>query len=604
MAIVAIYRVLFAAAMNTQAYQIARTILNGFDKHFAFFQEVTSSARERFERCDWPGLRNLAAERIHLYDSRVGETITKVRHIHAIQSLDVSLWQEVKHAYVEFLQEHFRPELAETFYNSVFCHMFHRKYYNNDNIFVESVADRDRVVQENPPYVSFYPSDRGLETAVQEILSFFYFRIPFEDLARDVRHIVRAFCERSPLRNAPPEELRIDMLDTPFYRNKAAYLIGRVIRGKVCLPFVIPLMNHVQNRLYADTLLVTGDQLGIVFSFARGYFLVKTPVPVATVDFLQSMLPNKPIAEIYMSIGFHKQAKNELYRDFLHHLAESEDPFIIAPGIQGMVMAVFTLVSFPFVFKVIRDRFALPKNTTRQAVKDKYLLVKMHDRVGRMADTLEFSDVAFPRRRFSAELLEELQREAPSLLEVEDEFIVIKHCYIERRMRPLNLFLEQASLEEQRAAISDWGLAIKELMAANIFPGDLLFKNFGVTRAGRIVFYDYDEILDLTECCFRRMPKPVYPEDELAAEPAFDVAPNDVFPEEFLTFLTTGPECRKLLLEMHSELFDYTYWRRCQEDIRRGVYYDVYPYPEEIRFPRACSPLASDLNKRVMASGA
>lgn len=572
--------------MNALAHQIARTVLAGFDKHFAFFTEVTSGARERFERCDWAGVQRLAAERIHLYDQRVREAVARVRHTHGIDELQVPLWQQVKRAYVELLQEHKRPELAETFYNSVFCNMFHRKYYNNDNIFVESVADRARLSQAHVPYVSFYPGDRGLESAVREILSSFYFNVPFEDLERDVGRIVSAFRTRSPLRDAAPQDLRIDVLETPFYRNKAAYLIGRVIRGTACLPFVVPLMNDERGGLYADTLLVTGDQLGLVFSFARGYFLVKTPVPAATVEFLQGLLPGKRLAEIYMSIGFHKQAKNEFYRDFLHHLAASDDAFVIAPGTRGMVMLVFTLPSYPFVFKVIRDRFAPPKDTTRESVKQKYLLVKMHDRVGRMADTLEYSDVAFPKRRFSAELLAELQREVPSLLEIEDTHVVLRHCYIERRMRPLNLFLEQASPEERRAAIADWGLAIKELMAANIFPGDLLFKNFGVTRSGRVVFYDYDEICYLTECHFRRLPAARFPEDELAAEPSFAVGPHDVFPEEFLTFITTGAERRRILLETHPELLDPDYWRRRQEDIRQGVFADVYPYPDDIRFPR------------------
>lgn len=572
------------------APQIAATILGGFDKHFAFFCEVTAGARDRFERADWRAVQRASSERIHLYDQRVQETVARLRATYGIAAPEPKLWQRVKSCFIELLQQHRQPELAETFYNSVFCNMFHRKYYNNHNIFVESVADRAALAEDHRGYVSFYPRDRGMHSAVRELLSSFYFSVPFEDLERDVGQIVDAFNTRSPLRNVPPRELRIDVLDTPFYRNKAAYLIGRVIRGQTCLPFVVPLMNNEQGALYADTLLTDGSQLGVVFSFARAYFMVKATVPAATVAFLQSVLPNKPIAELYMCIGFHKQAKNEFYREFLHHLADSDDSFVAAPGVRGMVMSVFTLPSYPYVFKVIRDRFAPPKDTTRQAVKGKYLLVKMHDRIGRMADTLEYSYVAFPRRRFSAELLQELQDVAPSLVELEDEHVVIKHCYIERRMRPLNLFLDQASPEERRAAVADWGLAIKELMAVNIFPGDLLFKNFGVTRSGRIVFYDYDELCYLTECKFRALPQPLHPEDEFSAEPSFHVEPNDVFPEEFSTFVTTDPDTRRTLRDSHPELLDYRYWRARQEEVRDGVYGDVYPYPESLRFDRRPAP--------------
>ncbi len=579
--------------MQTLAPQVAATILGGFDKHFAFFSEVTAGARERFERADWDGVQRASSERIHLYEQRVRETVNRLRATFGAVEPEPELWQRVKSCYVELLQQHRQPELAETFYNSVFCKMFDRNYYNNDNIFVESLADRERLVENYRGYVSFYPRDRGMEAAVGELLSSFYFTLPFEDLDRDVDHIVAAFAAHSPLSNVPTRDLRIDVLDIPFFRNKAAYLIGRVIRGKTCLPFVIPLMNNERGALYADTLLTAGDQLGVVFSFARAYFMVKTTVPAATVDFLQSILPNKPLAELYMCIGFHKQAKNEFYREFLHHLARTDDHFVAAPGVRGMVMSVFTLPSYPYVFKVIRDRFAPPKDTTRQAVKDKYLLVKMHDRIGRMADTLEYSDVAFPRARFSDDLLRELQSVAPTLIELEAQRVVIKHCYIERRMQPLNLFLAQASAEERRAAVDDWGLAIKELMAVNIFPGDLLFKNFGVTRSGRIVFYDYDELCYLTDCNFRRLPAPIGPEDELAAEPSFHVAPNDIFPEEFSTFVTTDSDSRDNLRELHPELLDYRYWRARQEQVRDGVYGDVFPYPEDLRFARQPLPEAA-----------
>ncbi|MEJ2345184.1 MAG: bifunctional isocitrate dehydrogenase kinase/phosphatase [Gammaproteobacteria bacterium] len=572
--------------MRILAHQIARTILAGFEKHFAFHQEVTSGARERFERRDWPAAQRAAIERISLYDRRVREIIAKVRETFGITELDEPLWREVKAAYLDLLRCHCRPELAETFYNSVFCQMFERKYFNNANIFVESVADRRKLVDQYRVYMSFHPKDGGLHTSVRELLSSFYFSLPFEDLERDTANIVDMFLTHSPLRRAPVDELRIDVLETPFFRNKAAYLIGRVMRREHCYPFVVPLLNNGRGAVYADALLTTGDQLGLVFSFSRAYFMVKTPVPAATIHFLESLLHNKPLAELYMSIGFHKQAKNQFYRDFLHHLRDSSDPFIIAPGARGMVMSVFTLQSYPYVFKVIKDRFDPPKEVTHEQVIHRYLLVKQHDRVGRMADTLEFSDAAFPRHRFSPQLLEELQRVAPSSLEIEDDIIVIKHLYIERRMRPLNLFLEQASESEARAAIADWGLAIKELMAANIFPGDLLFKNFGVTRQGRVVFYDYDELSYLTECRFRKIPEPRYPEDELAAEPAFDVGPHDVFPEEFLTFITTDPQRRQMLLESHPELLDYRYWRQRQQDVENGVYTNVYPYAERFRFLR------------------
>ncbi len=570
--------------MNTPENQIARCILSGFEKHFAFFREITSGARERFERADWRAAQAASAERIQLYDKRVAETIDKVRATFRIAELDEALWKRVKLCYIDLLQRHCRPELAETFYNSVFCRLFHRKYYNNQNIFLESVAEVGELIKRYRLHLSFYPSDGGMAACVRELLGSFYFGLPFENLERDTRSVVAAFQQRSPLQAAPLEELRIDVLESLFFRNKAAYIIGRVVHNSEQHPFVIPLMNNEQGSIYADTLLTRRDQLVIVFSFSRAYFMVKTPMPAVTVDFLRSILPTKSLADLYMGLGFQKQAKNEFYRDLLAHLRNSEDLFVIAPGIPGMVMFVFTLPSFPYVFKVIKDRFAPQKDVTRFTVKERYLRVKMHDRVGRMADTLEYSDVAFPKQRFAPQLLLQLREAVPSLLEWEDDVVIIKHLYIEKRMRPLNLFLSQADAEETRTAIADWGLAIKQLMAANIFPGDMLFKNFGITRHGRVIFYDYDEISYLTECNFRPVPAALYPEDELSAEPWYSVGPHDVFPEEFLTFLTTDPAQREILCDTHPELLDYEYWRERQNDVEHGRFADVFPYPPELRF--------------------
>jgi isocitrate dehydrogenase kinase/phosphatase len=572
--------------MTDLAPQLARSILTGFERHFSVFQEITASARERFEEGDWEAVRQAAAKRISFYDQRVRETVVKLRASFGVGELDEPLWQAVKAAYTDLLAQHSRAELAETFYNSVFCRLFERNYFNNRNIFVESVADRAALAERYRGFMSFHPREGGLETCVWEVLSAFYFAPPYEDIDRDAARIAEALRARSPLAAGSLEQVHIDVLEAPFFRNKGAYLIGRVMRGGDSHPFIVPLANNGRGGIYADALLTTAEEAEAVFSFARAYFLVKTPVPAATVAFLGELMPAKPLAELYMSIGFHKQAKNELYRDFLHHLARTDDAIEMAPGTRGLVMTVFTLPSYPFVFKVIRDRFAPQKEVTEALVRRRYLQVKVHDRVGRMADTLEFSDVAFPLGRFPPDLLRELQEQIPSKLAIEGEVLFIRHLYIEKRMAPLNLVLEQASPDETREVLDDWGRAIKELMGVNIFPGDLLFKNFGVSCSGKVVFYDYDEVCYLTECNFRKIPEPRTPEDELASEPWYSVGPNDIFPEELPTFLTSDPEQRRLLRELHPELFDYRYWQRRQQDVKQGIHGDVFPYPHRVRFPR------------------
>ncbi|MCG8049466.1 MAG: bifunctional isocitrate dehydrogenase kinase/phosphatase [Candidatus Thiodiazotropha endolucinida] len=571
--------------MQIHPRQIAQSILTGFERHFSFFQEISSAARHRFEYADWDAVREASAKRISFYDLRVQEAIERLHANFDISDLDEKLWQQVKQTYAGMLKTHSRPELAETFYNSVFCRLFERKYYDNDKIFIESQVDRDQLSVRYRVYMSFHVAEGGLTGTIWDILSAFYFSLPYEDIKRDCERVAQSLLDQAGF-DELPVDLRFDLLESPFYRNKAAYIIGRMVYGDQVRPFILPLINNENGGLYVDTLLIRGRHVEAVFSFARAYFMAKTPVPTATVEFLQSIMPYKTLAELYNSIGFHKQAKNEFYRDLLNHLAESNDLFVTAAGTPGLVMQVFTLPSFPHVFKVIRDRFPPQKEVTHKLVKERYLQVKKHDRIGRMADTLDFMDVALPIERIETKLLQELQETVGSQLEYDGDMLVIRHLYIERRMVPLNLYLQNADETQTREILDDWGLALKQLMGVNIFPGDLLFKNFGVNCQGKVVFYDYDEICYLSEVNFRKIPPPRSSLDLYRDEPWYSINPNDVFPEEFITFVTTDAKTRKLLMDLHPELFDFRYWQMAQRNLAAGIQVDVFPYSQKLRFAR------------------
>jgi isocitrate dehydrogenase kinase/phosphatase len=578
------------AARGERAAEVARTILAGFDRHYRLFRESSARAKHLFERADWAAMRELSRERILMYDRRVQEAVDAVRQRFPEAETEESLWPAIKLAYIPLLHEHRQPECAETFYNSVACQVLHRRYYHNAFIFWRPAVATEHLEGDEPAYRSYYPLRKGLRRTLAAIVRGYDLANPWEDLHRDLRSVVRALRRRfaRPARARP--SLQIQVLASLFIRNKAAYVVGKIVNAAEEVPFAVPILQNERGELYLDALLLDADQLIVLFSFARAYFFVDMEVPAATISFLRQLMPKKPRAEMYMCVGLAKQGKTLFYRDLFYHLKHSTDQFTVAPGIKGMVMLVFMLPSFPYVFKVIRDRFAPPKEMDRQTVLDKYLLVKMHDRVGRMADTLEYSLVALPVERFAPELLEELKSEAASNIEFEDDKIVIKHMYIERRMQPLNLYLEEAlgdrDLARARLALHEYGDAIKELAGAGIFPGDMLLKNFGVTRHERVVFYDYDEIAYMTDCNFRRIPPPRSIDDEMAAEPYWSIGPRDVFPEQFERFLVTGAESRALFLERHADLMEPQFWAEKQAHLRSGVQEDVFPYPQEIRFRR------------------
>tara|TARA_B100000700_G_scaffold329071_1_gene449162 strand:+ start:9436 stop:11136 length:1701 start_codon:yes stop_codon:yes gene_type:complete len=559
-----------------RADELARLILAGFHSHFSRFQLLTQGAPERFLGQRWQDVIGAAAERISYYDKQVALTSDELLQYQT--QFDETLWLSVRQRYQSLLQFHPQADLAETFYNSVFCRAFERQYFHNAFIFVESTLEECTPVPIEHVYQSYFPVYQGFTQTLEQLFLDLGLGDTFENLKHDVEQLRATFLQRAVEDDVEPHEVRIDVLKTPFYRNKAAYVVGRIVTQQHSYPFIVPILINPEGRLYVDAFITQSDRMAAIFGFARSYFMVNTEAPSALVRFLKQLMPRKTFSELYSSIGFHKQAKTEFYRDFLKQLASSNEQLTAAPGVKGMVMTVFTLPSFPYVFKVIKDELGDTKSFGRDTVVKRYRMVKQHDRVGRMADTLEFSDVAIPKHRIADDLMDELLATVASSIRFEGDLLVISQCFIERRMIPLNMYLEYASEAEQAAAIDDYGRAIKDMIAANIFPGDMLLKNFGVTRHKRVVFYDYDEVRYLTDMNFKALAK---------ADHEVSFAPDDVFPEQLAVFAVPQPRYRELLLSAHPELIDPNYWRQRQQDIKEGVIKDIFPYAADLRFTRS-----------------
>ena len=592
------------------AYDIAKAMMDGFNRHYRLFRTESARAKHRFETADWHGQQRAQRERIEFYDLRVREASTRLEREFRAGEQPMDIWQQVKLHYIGLLVNHHQPELAETFFNSVTTKILHRSYFQNDFIFVRPAVSTEYIEndesEKRPSYHCYYPTLDTMNVVLLRLVQDFDLRLPFDNLERDVALVGAAMTQRlgdAKLR----ANFQIQVLSGLFFRNKGCYIVGKLINGFNEFGFALPVLHNRAGRLEIDAALFGEDDLLMLFSFARAYFMVDMEIPSAYVQYLRSMMPRKPRNEIYNALGLAKQGKTLFYRDFLHHQRHSSDKFRIAPGIKGMVMLVFDLPSFPYVFKVIKDYYPPQKDTTREQIKGKYLLVKQHDRVGRMADTLEYSEVGFPRERFDDALIREIEKFAPSQLEISDRDgdgqveVIIKHVYIERRMIPLNIYLQEAfdagganaddtspaaerAREQIARGVVEYGNAIKDLVAANIFPGDMLWKNFGITRHGKVVFYDYDEIEYITDCNFRRVPAPRNEEDEMSGEVWYSVGPRDVFPETFAPFLLGNPAVRKVFMHHHADLLDVAFWQGHKERIQSGYVFDVFPYDQDKRF--------------------
>lgn len=552
---------------------LAVNILKGFEKSYRQFCAITQDSKARFENRDWAGVQLATKERLQSYERMISVLSSKLYSQLETPQISTELWQQTKNYYSRLLIGHPQAKQAETFFNSTFSRLFRRQGINPQHIYIQSQSDT-QISYQREDLCQDFAIGGIVSTTIEKLLTFYKFNNAWRDFGGDVTAIrmqltplIKKHCFR-----------HIELIKHVFYRNKGAYLIGRLKGKKHQLPIVFAILNDDNGQLYVDAVLTQRDDLSILFGFARAYFMVDGRATSQIIAYLQELMPSKPNYELWSALGLVKHSKTEFYRQHLEQLAQSDDYFEVAEGIKGMVMTVFTLPSSDIVFKIIKDEFAPPKQVTHAIVKEKYQLVKEHDRVGRMADTQEFSNFHFPRHRMSQALIDELQKVAPSQLVFSDDEVIIKHLYTERRMIPLNIFLRSANPTQVDNAVDEYGNAIKQLAAANIFPGDMLFKNFGVTRHGRVIFYDYDEIWYMQQCNFRELPQPQTYEQMIANEPWYSVGKYDVFPEEFAHFMLGQARVKRSFMKLHPELLSAQYWRQLQDNFKRGIYPNVYPY--------------------------
>lgn len=563
-------------------YDVAHIILSAYTNYYRQFKRITKRAKIRFENRDWHGIQQDARERQSLYRKVVGDSTEEVLNFLGERAKEREMWKEIKQMFYDEIRNFHSRNIAETFYNSIFRHSHQGLSADQELMFVHSTGSYREFKSTYPIYHTF-DFTNSIASTIERTISLYHFDAPYQDLNRDIQYLTHELSQKLEQLNVNWKYLRLEVLKSIFFRNKAAYIVGRLYIHDSPIPFIMPLL-HLETGVIFDALLLSYNDVSSIFSYHRSYFLVDVDIISETIGFLETILPTKSLYELYTSIGFEKHGKTVFYRDFLRHLFRTDDKFVVAPGIKGMVMSVFTLPSFSMVFKLIKDEFAPPKNVTEREVKEKYQLVDQHDRVGRMTNAHTFQNLVLDKRRFSPELLEELKKDVASKLVITDTTVELKHLYVEKRLIPLNIYLENESPELVRAAIDEYGKAIKELAAVNIFPGDLLLKNFGVTRLGRVVFYDYDEIGFLTDYNFRLIPEPRDEYEEFSRTPYFHVGPNDIFPEEFPRFLIGNYKIRQLFWELHGDLFSVKFWLDMQARLNRREIVDIYPYRNSLRF--------------------
>ena len=567
---------------DPRAADCAAAIVAAFVRYNAQFRAVTRRAPERFENRDWSGSQSDVVERLELYSTMVNATIADLRQRLGESALDAALWVAIKADYARRIATHADPEFLKTFFSSIARRMFGTVGVNADIEFFALELDPLRGAGAAAE-TEHYANRGSLDLLFEELLSDYRFRTPWRDFEGSVGHVtadvelrLKSIGETRPLRE-------IEVIRPVFYQMSRAYLVGCLRGDGWTMPLAIAFRNSPLGVL-VDAVMLSVADVSILFSFTRSYFHVDLERVGEAVLFLHSILPLKPVSELFTVLGRAKQGKTERFREIFRHLERTDDRFVRAPGERGMVMACFALQNADVIFKVIRDRFPDVKSVRREEVMAKYDMVFRHDRAGRLVDAQEFRDIRLPRARFAPDMLEELLAECAENVRLDGDDVIVGHVYIERQMTPLNLYLRTATPELGELAVIEYGQAIRDLAYTNIFAGDLLFKNFGVTRHNRVIFYDYDELCSVTDCRFRDVPQATNDEDEMRAESWFFVGENDVFPETFLKFLGFEDRLRDVFLEKHGEILEAGWWRALQERLAAGDLVEVLPYhPHRVR---------------------
>ncbi len=628
-----------AGTASDPGAEVATRILEAWNDYHELFRDFARRARYLFGKRAWRDIQENARRRLLLYTAVIDPLLDELRDGLGARAGDPDLWAHARDAFKALTELREDGEVARTFFNSV-----SRRAQGTVGIHPRTEFVGDEAIPaigrgdsgQAPPqgelgllrFPAGGPADGPLDSLIEQVLETLARAVPLAHLERDARLVAAALTAdlADPDSGRVPEIEALEFVPGLFFRNKAAYMVGRIVlrpddetqvpsAGEAdsppkrreadqdahprqqlpapVTPVVLPL-RHDDAGVHVDAVLTRPDEVSVVFGFSRSYFKADIDAdaggPRALVEFLRTLMPRRREDELFTSLGYNRHGKTLLFRSLREHLSRPGASIERAEGVPGLVMLVFTLPSLDVVFKITRDRFAPPKRTNRERVRDRYRLVFLHDRVGRLADAQQFEGLEIPAAAFDPEMLEELLAEAGATVRLADGRVSVDEAWSERRMTPLDVHLARAEsagdVTAERAAILDYGLAVKDLAAAGIFPGDLLLKNFGVTRHGRVIFYDYDELTLLTECNFRDFPSAIHEEDELRPEPWFYVAESDVFPEEFPKFIRIPPDVRDEFMERHGEIFTAAWWQEMQGLSRVGEIADFHPYPESRRLSR------------------
>jgi isocitrate dehydrogenase kinase/phosphatase len=559
-----------------------------YAEYSLFYQEflkIIDLAKRAFEERDFASSLRVSSRRLSLYSISITDVSHRLKQEFPTIHNNIDLWWKVETYYHDLIHGEYSEDIARAYLHSLRRLIYQGEWRSADYSFAERVSELEMLA---PQIIKSIELDGYLPNqAVLEILKIPDFTRSYAGIDSDSERIVTRVAENlsRPPRNTQ-RLVRVEMINAGFYRNRGAYLVGRLVfeTGKLA-PLIIALLND-EPGIYVDAVLTSETYAHNIFSSTLANFHVTSSYYHEVSAILKSIMPRRPLGLHYSTIGYNHLGKVAVMRELESELVGTGMVLETAVGSKGTVAMGFASQNSAYNLKVIRDRptrqYKWGEFEGVESVIKKYTRVHEINRTGSMLDSIIYYNVRLDRHWFSAALLEELLKNASMSVSLHGDDVIFKYLIVQIKMTPLTVYLENAGEKQAETVIVNLGYCIKNNAAANIFNKDLDARNYGVSSFSMVYLFDYDALEELKDVKIRTNLDREEGEEDI---PDWYFEDGVVFlPEELISGLCIPQRrLRDLFAKRHANLLTTDYWTEIQQDLLADIVPQVSVYPDSER---------------------
>lgn len=571
--------------MSEQEAAVAAWLYQEYSRFYEEFLSNIDQAKIAFEERDFASSVRVSERRLSLYSASIVDVSERLRQAYPQIHADETLWQEVAANYSALISGEYAEDVGRAYLHSLRRRIYQGEWRAEDYAFADMTPPGD---EDLARVTRSYPLDAHMTAeVVAEILRIPGFKRDFADIDDDVARVMQRISDNlENLPRRPHKLIRVDMIDAGFYRNRGAYLVGRLIfENDRFIPLILALLND-ERGIYVDAVLTSVTYAHNIFSSTLANFHVTNPCYHEVCALLKSIMPKRPLGLHYSTIGYNHLGKVAVMRELEAELLESENGLETAVGSPGTVAMGFAASNSAYSLKVIRDKptaqYKWGEFGGLESVIRKYTRVHEINRTGSMLDSIIYYKVRLDRSWFSPALLEDLLAHAAETVSLNGDDVIFKYLIVQIKLTPLPVYLENASDRQAETAITNLGYCIKNNAAANIYNRDLDARNYGISSYSKVYLFDYDALEILSDVKIRTNLDREAGEEDI---PDWYFEDGVVFlPEELVSGLCIRQRglC-DYFTRRHANLLGTEYWTEIQQYIQQGRVPSVSVYPDNQR---------------------